>query len=201
MIILDVIQQSPEWFMLRKDIPTASEFKSIFTSQGKRSKSIHKYARRIIDQADLKGAPLYLGNEHTERGNRLEPEARRAYEFQTGNEVEEVGFITTDCGLYGCSPDGLVKRRKRGYEGKCPILKIHDKWAKKGTVPSEHMVQCHGSMWVCGFDEWDFCSYNQEAELFITTVKRDFFTEKLGAALEEFNGILQAARELMEVAL
>lgn len=43
-----------------------------------------------------------------ERGAFLEQRAVDAYEFETDNTTEKVGFVTLDSGLVGCSPDRLV---------------------------------------------------------------------------------------------
>ncbi len=49
-----------------------------------------------------------------ERGNQLEPRARMAYEFETGNDVVQVGgiYLNTDKELM-ISPDGLIPELKR----------------------------------------------------------------------------------------
>jgi hypothetical protein len=43
-----------------------------------------------------------------EYGSGTEEEARNWYAFQHDVEVQQVGFITTDDGRLGCSPDGLI---------------------------------------------------------------------------------------------
>lgn len=42
------------------------------------------------------------------RGNEYETLARRKFELQEFVKVKQIGFIESDCGTYGCSPDGLI---------------------------------------------------------------------------------------------
>lgn len=46
-------------------------------------------------------------NEHTDRGNELEPQARSLYELENMVKVETVSFIEYN-EYIGCSPDGLI---------------------------------------------------------------------------------------------
>ena len=46
-------------------------------------------------------------NEHTARGNELEPLARGVYELENMVTVDQVSFIEYN-EFIGCSPDGLV---------------------------------------------------------------------------------------------
>ena len=58
----------------------------------------------------MTGQPTpHFVNNYTITGIEREPEARELYEFLRSVDVEEVGFITTDDGTAGCSPDGLVR--------------------------------------------------------------------------------------------
>ena len=54
-------------------------------------------------------------------GTEQEPNARRAYDLETGNIVQEVGAISTDDDLYLYSPDGLI-----GEDGLLVRLKTED---------------------------------------------------------------------------
>jgi hypothetical protein len=54
-----------------------------------------------------------------ERGARMEEEAVAAFEFDRGIDTEVVGFVTTDDGLAGCSPDRFAGSDEV-VEIKCP---------------------------------------------------------------------------------
>jgi hypothetical protein len=82
-------------------------------------------------------------------GTEQEPLARVAYEALTGHLVEEVGFITSDCGLYGLSPDGLI-----GEEGVLEIKTMVSSDTLFTAVAdgdiSAYLDQCNGYLWMLG---------------------------------------------------
>ena len=96
MIILNDEQGSPEWLASRLGRPSASNFGRLVTGSGKPSSSAESYINEMIaERLTGRSKPFYT-NEHMERGNALEPEAREAYEFITDYEVQETGFILDD---------------------------------------------------------------------------------------------------------
>lgn len=119
-------------------------------------------------------------------GVEFEPEARRWFEFDAGVDVEQVGFITTDDGRFGCSPDGLVGECC-GLELKCPQGKTHVGYLMNGGLPDEYKAQVHGSMIVTGRTSWWFLSYCPGLPPLKLLVLRDEYTDKLAAALELFH--------------
>jgi len=152
MIIHDVTQRSDEWRLLRAGMPTGSDFKQLITSTGTPSKSMADYAK-VLAANKYAGRALdcFGGNQYTDRGTKLEPDACATYEFISGNTVDEVGFITDDLLRYGVSPDGLI-----GNDGvvefKCQIAKEHVKtllyYQKHGKAPTTYIAQTQGEMMV-----------------------------------------------------
>lgn len=153
MIIHDLEQRSPEWYKLRSGIPTASEFSKLVTSKGEPSKSLEGYAVTLANEAFV-GMPVdaWEGNAWTERGRELEEEALRLYMFAYDVEVAECGFVTTDDGLAGCSPDGLVGNDGM-VEVKCLKGENHTKtimyYQKHGRCPTDYVQQTQGQMLIC----------------------------------------------------
>lgn len=90
----------------------------------------------------------------------MEGFAREAYELETGNVVQQVGFIThPDFPSVGASPDGLIGT-DGGLELKCPRSSaIHLERFLSG-IPAEYIPQIQGCMWVTGRKWWHFCSYD-----------------------------------------
>jgi hypothetical protein len=75
----------------------------------------------------------------------------------------------------------------KGLEIKCPMLKTHMKYLINGKLPTEYFCQVQGSLYITGFETWDFMSYYPGLKPFLITVKRDEkFIEKLDKALDEF---------------
>jgi putative phage-type endonuclease len=184
----DFDQYSPEWFAVRRGIPTASEFHRIITAkQGKSSAQAHGYLCRLIgDRFDI-DYPRVNDNATAamKRGTQFEPEARRFYEFDRDTTVAQVGFCTTDDGRLGCSPDGLV-----GDDGlieiKCPSPEVHVAYILDGGLPDDYRPQVHGQLLVTGRSWCDFLSYCPGLPNFIVRVEADEFTTKLRCALEDF---------------
>lgn len=178
MITLDIEQGTPEWYEARSAIPTASAFDRLITPTGKASAQADAYYYQLL--AEYGGGENDGTDEDSfssywmDRGKEIEPEARLAYQLQTGRAVEEVGFVYKDeSKMVGCSPDGLMVLEDRGCEIKCPKKRIHEAYFLEGICPKKYVAQVQGSMWVTGYPVWDFVSYHPFYEAFIVEVKRD----------------------------
>lgn len=187
MRIIECEQGSPEWFAIRRGIPTASDFDSIVTpARGDLSASADKLINRLIDEI-VRGenaAIAFRGNVHTARGKELEPEARALYSFMTGRKVETVGFCLSDCGRFGCSPDGLTD--EGGLEIKCPDGPTHVSYLRAGIVPKEYRPQVAANMIVTGRRHWDFVSYCPGHRPFIVRETWNPYTDKVSESLYLF---------------
>src|SRR5262245_61827187 len=107
MKIHDVMQRSTEWLQLHVGIPTASDFDNLITPKFeiRKGKTPDSYLARKIAEA-WQGGPLPgFSSWATNQGNLLEPEAIPKLAFETGLQIQQVGFITRDDGRVGCSPD------------------------------------------------------------------------------------------------
>jgi len=158
-IIRDVEQGSPEWFEMRKGIPTASGFSKIITGTTlKKSASAAKYQREIC--GGMFGEPEFQGNKWTDRGSELEGEARSWFEFHHSVDVDEVGFVYQDeSKRVGISPDGLIGD-DGGLEIKCPSAAVHVEYLlKPKLIPCAYISQVRGTLYVTGREWWDFVSY------------------------------------------
>jgi hypothetical protein len=124
----DVPQTSPEWWELHRGRPTASRFDQIITpKKAELSAASKTLICQLVAERHYPGPLEELLAPPTramQRGIELEPEARAFYELERSLDVRQVGFITTDDGRFGCSPDGLVGV-EGGLELKCPDGKTH----------------------------------------------------------------------------
>jgi len=175
MIIHAVDQNSPEWMNLRAGIPTSSNAKLLCTSAGKPSASAdgyaislacEKFAGRAMNELD--GA--FGGNSHTERGHELEQDAYLYYEMLLSVDTHAVGFVTTDDGLCGSSPDRLVGDKGMA-EVKCLKYDNHVKemlyFQKHGKISSAYVPQVQDQMLVCERDWCDSIFYHPTLPPFI----------------------------------
>ena len=197
-ILTDFEQCSSEWWAIHRGLPTASSFDRIITPvKGEASAGQVKYMDELI--ADMICHKWSQEPEYTsiamQNGIACEPSARAWYAFENDVEVREVGFCLSDCGRYGCSPDGLVGE-VGGIEIKCPDLKTHIGYLREGRLPNEYKCQVHGSLAVTGYAWWDFISYSPAVEIphLVIRVVPDDFTVKLRSEVEAFADRLSEMR-------
>jgi len=183
-------QRSDEWFAARAGRPTASQFSRLLTPTGKDSSQWDAYAIELCAACINPQEVSFEGNFHTDRGNELEPAAREEFERIMSLTVSQVGFVTRDDGVIGCSPDGLIYSQLgalvAGIEIKCPLSKNHAQYLIEGKCPDPYRPQVHGSMAVTGLDHWYFMSFCPGMAPFITRVERDDYTAKISDALDRF---------------
>lgn len=196
----DFEQRSEAWFRARLGIPTASAFKTIVTPDGKLSKDARSegYLDELLAEWIL-GVPLEnFSSEWMLRGQELEPQARKAYEFLTDSTVEKVGFVTTDDGLIGASPDGFVGER-RLLEIKSPSEKVHVGYMRHREIADEYKPQIQGQLWVCEREAQDVISYHPRLPVVVIPVERDEkYISLLSQALGQFCEKLLEARLQLE---
>lgn len=184
--IFDVAQNSPEWFEARRGIVTASRFADVLAKgQGITRR---KYLLTLAGEAITGECAESFGNVHTERGHEMEAEARDLYAFARDADPQLVGFMRR--GRAGCSPDALI-----GDDGmleiktKLPHLQLDV--LDKGKLPSEHVAQVQGQLWIAGRDWADFVSYWPKLPLFCIRVERDDkYIAVLKQAVDDFVGEL-----------
>lgn len=186
LITLDCEQGTEEWLAARCGIPTATGISNIVTPTGKKSGSYLPYLAELIAES-IEGLKENYKSEDMARGNELEPFARAAYEFETGNAVVQVGgvYLNADKDLM-ISPDGLIPNLRKGLEIKCPQMKTHIKYLLQGGVPQEYLIQVQSALWVTDYETWDFVSYCPEyykQPFYLFTAQRD---QNLMKAFDKF---------------
>jgi hypothetical protein len=185
--IIECEQGSPEWFAARIGRPTASQFHRVVTPTGKLSSSARAYAHFLIAEEVLgRSLEPELSLEWILRGKQLEPEAARAYEFSEDAQTRRVGFITSDDGRIGCSPDRLIVGANAALEIKAPAPQTHI-GLMLGDTGKHYRVQVQGQIFVGEFDYVDLWAYHPEMPpVLIRTPRDEEFIAKLAAALAEF---------------
>ena len=187
-----VIQGSQEWLDLRAGKITASEAEAILTPKfaPKESKAVDTYLGRkwaekwqhapIMDE-DFYSAPV-------EWGKILETEAKPTFKLLKDIDLKNVGFIESDDGLCGCSPDGLTSDGG-GLEIKSPLIQTHCRYLAAGVVPPDYIIQVNFSLFITGFSHWYFMSYRRLMPPLILRVERD---EKIMSAIADAVDIFKA---------
>lgn len=189
MKIHDVKQGDPEWFTLRAGIPTASEFHNLITPVKRQLSKAESYLCYKVAEKWL-GRPINTQFKSTamDDGTVLEPRAMSLFEMETNTTLTRPGFITTESGNAGCSPDGLIEDGPEGVEIKSPGPATHVGYLKDGTLPTEYLLQVQGSIYICTAPHWWFMSYCRGFPPLIIKVERDDeLCELIGKAVADFN--------------
>ncbi|MDE1907677.1 MAG: YqaJ viral recombinase family protein, partial [Rhodospirillales bacterium] len=133
------------------------------TAKGEYTAQRRKYALELaLERLTGIQPPVFVSWE-MKQGTEREPESCEAYAMDTGQLVEEVGFIFSPNLMVGASPDRLVGE-KGGLETKNPLPITHLGYLEgdfKATfgVPPEYLPQVLHNLWITGRAWWDFQSY------------------------------------------
>ena len=157
-IYKDINQGSPEWFEIRVGKVTASHAQAI----GNNGKGLDTYLLEVVSEMFSSSEKEHYSNEHTERGNELEPIARSMYELQNDVEVEEIGFAEYN-DFVGCSPDGLVGKDGM-IEIKCPDDKTYFNLLMNEKIDNAYIWQCQMNMLILERKWCELVFYNPNFE-------------------------------------
>lgn len=176
-------QGSEAWLASRKGCITGSRFKDCRDKLkgGGPSKACLAYAMDTARERSGGTAPAKFQNAAMRTGQEQESPARHRYERLTGNLVEEVGFFTTEDGLFGLSPDGLIDddgvlEIKTMVSSDTLFTAVAD-----GDV-SAYMDQCLGYLWLLGRQWVDLVLWAPDLDLMV--IKRITRDEDAIEALE-----------------
>jgi len=178
----DLTQGTDEWLKVRLGKFTASSAQAIACNGKGLDTLVFEKAEEIITGQFKQG----YKNADMERGNELEPKARNLYELETGNIVNQVGFVELS-EYVGCSPDGLV-----GNDGlmevKSPSFRVYYEFLTTGVINTGYMWQMQMQMLVTDRKWCDYVVYNpvfKNQPILIKRVDRDEKSiNKLGVGLQ-----------------
>lgn len=193
-------QGTPAWYKARAGIPTASRFADIMTpKQRKPSEKRKKYACQLIAQRLMNWQPDSLEHvEHIANGKANEPIAVAKMEMVFEVETKPVGFIRTNDGRFGASPDRVSEAAKgidRVIEVKCPTVPVHMGRLLFGD-DDDYICQRQGQLWVAEADKAIFFSFNPMMPDYMVEDGRDEkFIADLKDCLERFSDELEAWTE------
>lgn len=194
------MQGSDEWFQDRLGYVTGSCFSDVLAKGAGKVRGA--YLKRVVAERLTGKRQEGFSSPHTDRGNEQEPYARMAYSAETGNMVEEVGFIKHETLRAGCSPDGVIDLNG-GLEIKSVIPTVQLETIERGKYPTTHKAQIQGGLWVTGREWWDFVSFSPDLpknlRLYVYRVERD--EEYIKGIEEEVIRFLDEAEVLYQTLL
>ena len=197
-------QGTPEWHQLRLGKVTASRVADIIaTTRSGPSASRQNYLIELALQRSTGNIEPSYTNAAMEWGTQTEPQARAAYEVETGNFVDQVAFIDhPTIAWFGCSPDGLV-----GDDGlieiKCPNSATHWEYFKAKKPPQKYVIQMQTQLAVTGRKWCDFVSFDprmpERSQLLVVRVDRDeAFIAELEEKVKQFLSEVEVEVNLMK---
>jgi len=161
-----VKQNDFEWFLLRAGKPTASAMDKIITPGGKkpREDTTERYMNRLLCEW-ITGVP-YQGDDYQsaamQKGHENEEPAANRFEFHKNVTLEKLGFVTTDDGLVGASPDRAIRLegdRVIGVEIKSPIGPTQTGYLlRPELLREEYHVQVQSQIFVLESDKAWLCA-------------------------------------------
>ena len=142
-------QGSPEWLAARRGVITASRFKDCRDKlkTGAPSKACLGYAMDVARERAGGLVPPLFQSAAMRTGTIEEPVARMMREAETGEFIEESGFITTDDQKFGMSVDGLIGEHGI-WECKTMVSSATLFSALVYGDISEYREQCVGGLWM-----------------------------------------------------
>ena len=200
-------QRTPEWDAVRAGKITASVAAKMVTPTGKPSTQAKPFIGRLIaEQMGMQEPESFVTTDDMQTGIDQEDESRLWFQVETGLKAEQVGFIESDDGDSGFSPDGVVYLSGSDsiqdtipIELKNPKPSTHIGYLLEGTLPNSYKAQCHFALVITGAPYMYFMSYCPGLPAFLLKVERDDYTNKVSAALDAFKSDLVAARKLIGV--
>lgn len=195
MKVYDIMQGDIDWIKVRLGKVSASEADALLTPKfaAKTGAGVHTYLCKKVAET-FRGQPLMqFSSFASEQGQILEEEARAWVALTSEEKISNVGFIESDDGRCGCSPDGLLDD-DGGLEIKSPQPVNHVRYLLDGILPDDYAVQVHFNLYVSGRKYWKFVSYHRGYPAFVLRVERDDeICKKIESALTSFYVKLDAA--------
>lgn len=201
---LNLDQGSEDWLDARLGCITGSRFRDARDKlkNGQPSKACLDYARDLARERLGGKAPAKFQNAAMRSGTEQEPVARAMYEARTGFMVDEVGFFTTEDGLFGLSPDGLIDD-----DGVLEIKTMVSSDTLFSAVAdgdvAAYMDQCLGYLWLLGRKWVDLVLWCPDLNhMAIHRIERDENAiEALEADLLEFSRVVKEYETKLREAL
>lgn len=204
-------QRTEAWFAERAGKITASRMSDVMLERdrepfksGPRKGQPKPPPKALVDYAYQLAAERLTGRPRKQVkaaalqwGQDVEPAAVAAYQAETGEIVTLCGFVQHPAHAFiGASPDFTVNDDGGGEVKSPESSEVHLETLLTG-LPSEHIEQIQGGLWVTGRQWWDFVSYHPDfpphLRLYVERVERDdAYIARLESACLQMEADVQA---------
>jgi len=149
------VQRTPEWYLFRWNLITASNAWKAFESQATINQLIYEKCQPLKTSEDCD--KMVNTNTPMHWGQKYEPLSVKIYEKKYGTKVEDFGCIQHSVHKFiGASPDGIVINKESNRYSR--MLEIKNVVSREitGIPKKEYWVQMQLQMEVCDLNECDF---------------------------------------------
>lgn len=126
------------------------------------------------------------------RGKNLEPEARKAFERETGLVVWPDVLIHPQHDYIIASLDGITMDTQAAVEIKCPGEKNH-KMAQDGQIPKHYQIQMQHQLAVTGLKTMFYYSYDGQEGITLEVQRDDALIEEILTKEKEFFNFMKTS--------
>lgn len=178
-----VEQKSPEWYLIRQNLITASDFAQAL-GQGKFGNQTDIIKKKVRPSDESSAS---FSNPFFKWGNMFEPVANDIYsKMHYDIKIYEFGLIQHNTlSYFGASPDGISETGIM-LEIKCPYKR---KIESGGEVPKQYYYQIQGQLEVCGLKECDYFECQFQLYNTIDEFYNSYEDNKIKGAIIEFPSI------------
>jgi len=161
----DLLQGSLEWLEIKHAKVGGSRLAKIMTNLDKSVRECSEYYAILAENMeDFDPFTNNFQSYEMERGNELEPIARKEYERIYGVTVEQYGWVENEkIKISGISPDGYIPSLNKAIEIKCPSDNTHVIYMMNPTAFFEkYCWQIVDNFLVMGVESTDCISFRPE---------------------------------------
>ena len=152
------VQRTPEWYIFRWNLITASNAWKAFDSQSNINQLIYEKCQPIKTDLDVDdGVKMVNVNTSLHWGQKYEPLSVIIYEDKYDTVVEDFGCIQHNHYKFvGASPDGIIVNKESDRYGRMLEIKNVVSREISGIPKKEYWTQMQLQMEVCDLDSCDF---------------------------------------------
>lgn len=188
-------QYSDDYDKIRLGLPTSSKFDKIITPTGKAASGWQTYAHHLIAERLLGNTIHTYSSPYMQVALEMESDAVAFYESMREVDTLPIGFVTTDDGKTGCSPDRLI-----GDDGlleiKCPEPQTQVGYLLTGEPEKKYYPQLQGQLYVTGREWVDICAFHYELPPCVVRIERDEpYLEEMDKYVTKFNEYISSVMD------
>jgi putative phage-type endonuclease len=173
------VQRTPEWYIFRHNLITASNAYKVFESQAAINQIIYEKCQPLkTNFDDDKSSTMVNVNTTLHWGQKYEPLSVLIYEDMYGTKIEDFGCIEHETHKFlGASPDGINIDPNSDRYGRMLEIKNIVNREINGVPKKEYWIQMQIQMEVWDLDECDFLETKfveySDSSSFFNDVKND----------------------------